>query len=297
MFLANMSHEIRTPLNGILGFAQLLAHQQGDISDPETQDFIATIQSSGKHLLNLINDILDISKVEAGRLEFEWGEFPVLPIFDEVLAVLRPRAEAKSIALRFCWIGPVPAQIHTDPRRLKQVLLNLIGNAVKFTDEGSVSVESRLERRGVDWHMVVDIVDTGIGIAANQLERFSSRSARPIRRTRECTKERDWDCRSARSWPKCWAARFRSRAHLAKERPSRFRSILVRSKASSGSTPRCCLRPRNRFSRMRRCWRQLYKKDLSGVYEPWRVTICNESPLCSCCLRRDAGARRHCPLR
>jgi signal transduction histidine kinase len=169
-FLANMSHEIRTPLNGILGFAQLLAQQTGDVSDPETQDFIATINSSGSHLLNLINDILDISKVETGRLEFEWGEYPVLPVFEEVIKVLRPRAEAKSIGLRFCWIGPVPARIRTDPRRLRQVLLNLIGNAVKFTEQGSVSVETRLERDGGNWRMVADIVDSGIGIAADQLQ-------------------------------------------------------------------------------------------------------------------------------
>jgi signal transduction histidine kinase len=170
MFLANMSHEIRTPLNGILGFAQLLAQQRGDISDPETQDFIATINSSGHHLLNLINDILDISKVEAGRLDVEWGEHPVLPVFEEVIAVLRPRAEAKPIDLRFCWIGPVPKRIRTDPRRLKQVLLNLIGNAVKFTEQGAVSVEARLRRAESDWQMVVEVADTGMGIPEDQLE-------------------------------------------------------------------------------------------------------------------------------
>ncbi len=170
MFLANMSHEIRTPLNGILGFTQLLEQQRGDISDPETQDFIATIHTSGIHLLNLINDILDISKVESGQLELEWGEHPVLPVFEEVIAVLRPRAEAKMIELRFSWLGPLPARVRTDPRRLKQVLLNLIGNAVKFTDQGSVSVEARLQRKGGNWWMVVDIADTGIGIAADQLE-------------------------------------------------------------------------------------------------------------------------------
>jgi signal transduction histidine kinase len=170
MFLANMSHEIRTPLNGILGFTQLLAQQEGDVTDPETQDFIATINSSGHHLLNLINDILDISKVEAGRLDFEWGEHSVLPVFEDVLAVLRPRAEAKSIGLRFSWIGLVPSRIRTDPRRLRQVLLNLIGNAVKFTDQGGVSVAAQLKRRASDWLMVVEITDTGIGIAQDQLE-------------------------------------------------------------------------------------------------------------------------------
>ncbi|MEX2091213.1 MAG: ATP-binding protein [Pirellulales bacterium] len=170
MFLANMSHEIRTPLNGILGFAQLLAQQKGDVSDPETQDFIATINSSGIHLLNLINDILDISKVEAGRLDFEWGEFPVLPVLEDVVSVLRPRAEAKSIGLQFRWVGPVPARIRTDPRRLRQVLLNLVGNAVKFTDQGGVSVEARLVRNASDWWMVVEVTDTGIGIAQDQLE-------------------------------------------------------------------------------------------------------------------------------
>ena len=170
MFLANMSHEIRTPLNGILGFTQLLKQQRGDVSDPETQDFIATIQSSGQHLLNLINDVLDISKVEAGRLEVEWIDSAVLSVFEEVISILRPRAEAKSIELRFCWSGPAPKSIRTDPRRLKQVLLNLIGNAVKFTEQGGVSVEARLEQRTDRWWMVVDIMDTGIGIAADQLE-------------------------------------------------------------------------------------------------------------------------------
>jgi signal transduction histidine kinase len=170
MFLANMSHEIRTPLNGILGFTQLLTQQKGDVSDPETQDFIATINSNGQHLLSLINDVLDISKVESGRLDTDWEETPVLPIFDEVLSALRPRAEAKSIGLWFCWIGPVPARIRTDPRRLKQILMNLIGNAVKFTEQGSVSVEVRLVRRANDWRMVADVVDTGIGIAQDQIE-------------------------------------------------------------------------------------------------------------------------------
>jgi signal transduction histidine kinase len=170
MFLANMSHEIRTPLNGILGFTQLLAQQRGDVSEPETQDFIRTINSSGQHLLNLINDILDISKVEAGRLDFEWGQCPLLPVFDEVISVLRPRAEAKSIGLRFTWVGPIPKTIRTDPRRLKQVLLNLIGNAVKFTDEGGVSIRGYLERRSGHWWMIVDIADSGIGIAEDQLE-------------------------------------------------------------------------------------------------------------------------------
>ncbi len=172
LFLANMSHEIRTPLNGILGFAQLLAQQTGDISNPETQDFIATIHSSGRHLLNLINDILDLSKVEVGQLDFEWGDHPVLPILEDVINVLRPRAEAKSIRLRFCWVGQVPRQIHTDPRRLKQVLLNLVGNAVKFTDQGEVAVEARVKQSGGLCQLVIDVVDTGIGIPLDQLERI-----------------------------------------------------------------------------------------------------------------------------
>jgi signal transduction histidine kinase len=172
MFLANMSHEIRTPLNGIMGFTQLLAQQRGDVSNPETQDFIRTIHASGQHLLNLINDILDISKVESGQLDVELAQFPLLPVFEQVIAILRPRAEDKSIGLRFAWVGPLPKSIRTDPRRLKQVLLNLIGNAVKFTDVGSVSVCGRLERTGSHWRMVVDIADTGIGIADDQLQQI-----------------------------------------------------------------------------------------------------------------------------
>ncbi len=110
--------------------------------------------------------------METGRLDFEWGEYPVLPVFEDVIGMLRPRADAKGISLRFCWIGPVPRLIRTDPRRLKQVLLNLIGNAVKFTDVGSVSVESRMERSGSGWRMVTEITDTGIGIAADQLDKI-----------------------------------------------------------------------------------------------------------------------------
>jgi signal transduction histidine kinase/ActR/RegA family two-component response regulator len=169
-FLANMSHEIRTPLNGILGFTQLLMTQKGDIAEPETQDFIATIHSSGSHLLALINDILDLSKVEAGRIEIEMDQHQILPLFDDVISLLRARAEAKSISLSFRWTGPVPAHVRTDASRLKQVLLNLIGNAVKFTDQGGVSVEAHMVRRKAEWFIVVDITDTGIGIPADHLD-------------------------------------------------------------------------------------------------------------------------------
>ena len=170
LFLANMSHEIRTPMNAILGFADLLKQQCGDVKLPETQSFIGAIHSSGSHLLHLINDILDLSKIEAGRIELREGAHPVLPILTDVISLLQARADAKAISLLFRWIGPAPRQIRTDAHRLRQVLLNLVGNAVKFTERGGVTVEARLEASDADWLLVVDVADTGVGIPAEQLE-------------------------------------------------------------------------------------------------------------------------------
>jgi signal transduction histidine kinase/ActR/RegA family two-component response regulator len=170
LFLANMSHEIRTPMNAILGFADLLKQQCGDVKLPETQSFIGAIHSSGSHLLHLINDILDLSKIEAGRIDLREGAHPVLPILTEVISLLQARADAKAISLLFRWIGPAPRQIRTDAHRLRQVLLNLVGNAVKFTERGGVTVEARLEASDADWLLVVDVTDTGMGIPPDQLE-------------------------------------------------------------------------------------------------------------------------------
>jgi signal transduction histidine kinase len=137
-FLANMSHEIRTPLNAILGFTDLL--QRDDRTWDNRHEYLKVVESSGEHLLHLIDDILDISKIEAGRMIFE--KVPCSPhqIITDLLSALRPRAEAKGVLLEHFPTNQLPATIQTDPVRLRQLLMNLIGNAIKFTEQGWVQI-------------------------------------------------------------------------------------------------------------------------------------------------------------
>jgi signal transduction histidine kinase/AmiR/NasT family two-component response regulator len=171
-FLANMSHEIRTPLTGILGFTELLL-AGGDDGDVSTrQEYLGTIQSSGKHLLCVINDILDLSKIESGRVDFEHEECHPDRIVRDVVRVLHVKAEEKSLDLNIQWKTQVPQTIFTDAARVRQALINIIGNSLKFTSSGSVEViGSFLEYEGRP-QIQYDIVDTGIGIDATQLERI-----------------------------------------------------------------------------------------------------------------------------
>ena len=165
-FLANMSHEIRTPLNGVLGFSDLLARESVR-SDPTTYcEYIDTIQSSGRHLLALINDILDISKIEAGRLEVE--KIPCSPheVIADVTSVFRAQAQQKTLDFQYRWASPVPNSIESDPVRLRQLLMNVVGNAIKFTEHGYVRVTARIDQPAQE--LAVDVVDSGIGIAADQ---------------------------------------------------------------------------------------------------------------------------------
>ncbi len=165
-FLANMSHEIRTPLNGILGFTDLL--RRGTVSDEtERASFLETIHHSGQHLLALLNDILDLSKIEAGQLQVESVVCSPFQIVAEVVSVLRARALEKGVSLEYRWEGQVPASVHTDPARLRQVLLNVVGNAVKFTDRGSVRIDARVD--ATRELLLLEVSDTGIGIPADKL--------------------------------------------------------------------------------------------------------------------------------
>lgn len=170
-FLARMSHEIRTPMNAILGFADVL--RRGMDSDPhERQDYLNIIHSSGEHLLDLINDILDLSKIEAGRLQVELITESPLKIVSDVISVLKVRADEKSIGLKHEIQGEVPETIQTDPVRLRQMITNLVGNSIKFTSKGGVKVVTRLIRQHGTPKLVFDVVDTGIGIPTERIEQI-----------------------------------------------------------------------------------------------------------------------------
>lgn len=168
-FLANMSHEIRTPMNAILGFTDILRRGY-DKSTSERSKYLDTIHSSGKHLLQLINDVLDLSKVEAGRVEVERLPTAAHTIVNEVASVLRVRAEEKGIDLTLEVNGEIPAEISTDPTRLRQIVTNLIGNAIKFTEHGGVRVVLSLQDHDGAPQYAIRIIDSGIGIDAEALE-------------------------------------------------------------------------------------------------------------------------------
>jgi PAS domain S-box-containing protein len=167
-FLTNMSHELRTPLNAILGYAQILSR---DNHLRERQKAaLNTIQQSGEHLLNLITDLLDLSKIEAGKLDLDIRPFD-LPVFVRVIAdIIRIKAEQKNLVFHL-HIATHATTIMADEKRLRQVLLNLLGNAVKFTDQGEVRLCVReLERSGQEVRLRFEIQDIGIGIRSDQLE-------------------------------------------------------------------------------------------------------------------------------
>ncbi len=172
VFLANMSHEIRTPMNAILGFTELLKRDFG--RDPtETRNHLEIIHSSGTHLLELINDILDLSKVESGRLDIERISFNPYSVIMEVVKVLGFQAGKKGISLALQVQGTVPETITSDPGKIRQMVTNLVGNAVKFTEHGSVIVTAHAEQvsqHDIQFH--IDITDTGVGMNEEALDRI-----------------------------------------------------------------------------------------------------------------------------
>jgi CheY-like chemotaxis protein/signal transduction histidine kinase len=168
-FLANMSHELRTPLNSSLILAKLLSDNAAGNLNEEQVRFAQTIYSAGNDLLNLINDILDISKVEAGKLELVPEELPLRRVVEGIARTFEPLARQKSLEFLVTVDPSVPATLHTDRQRLEQVLKNMLSNAVKFTDAGRVSLD--VSANGDGW-IQFRVVDSGIGIAADQLERI-----------------------------------------------------------------------------------------------------------------------------
>ncbi len=163
-FLANMSHEIRTPMTAILGYAELLAESG---LTAEQRKYVATVQRNGEHLLTIINDILDLSKIEANKMTVERIWMSPTQVVSEIEQLMRPRADGKGIGLRVDFVYPLPAQIRSDPVRFRQVLINLVGNAVKFTESGCVTI--RLRYLGGEL-LRVDVVDSGIGMTPTQVE-------------------------------------------------------------------------------------------------------------------------------
>jgi len=168
-FLANMSHELRTPLNAILGFAELLHDGQVDPASPTHKEFLGDILSSGRHLLQLINDVLDLAKVEAGKLEFRPEPVTAAKLVGEVLAILRTTAAQKQIRME-TQLDPGVAELTVDPARLKQVAYNYLSNALKFTPIGG-SVTLRVKADG-DAKFRLEVQDTGIGISPDDLGRL-----------------------------------------------------------------------------------------------------------------------------
>ncbi|QDT99945.1 ATP-binding protein [Gimesia aquarii] len=166
-FLANMSHEIRTPMTAILGFSEILL---GTIEDPEHVEGLKTIRRNGKYLLQIINNILDLSKVESGKLEVEHIQCSPCQILSEVTSLMRVPTNAKGLQLELEYDGPVPKQIQSDPTRIRQILINLIGNATKFTEIGKIRVVARLKDIETnDPQMQFDVIDTGIGMTKDQM--------------------------------------------------------------------------------------------------------------------------------
>ncbi len=157
-FLANMSHELRTPLNGILGYAELL---EMDLTDPAQREYAQTIRQSGTHLLALVTDVLDLAKIEAGRMDFNLTEINLPSLLSEVVALETGHAQTKQLNLSLQPEG-IPPVVFADPLRLKQILLNLTSNAIKFTEHGSVTVRAFAQQQRVR----IEVQDTGVGIKA-----------------------------------------------------------------------------------------------------------------------------------
>ncbi len=194
-FLANMSHEIRTPMTAILGYLDLVVEgcpRQCEFGNQEHQEHLATISRNADHLLRLINDILDLSKIEAGKLEAERTSCSVIQLVADIASLMQVRADARGLCFKTEFVGPIPECIESDATRLKQILINLVGNAIKFTETGSVRLVTQFlpaaaNSGGSSEPMLqFQVIDTGIGMTPEQLSKlfqpFSQADASTTRR-------------------------------------------------------------------------------------------------------------------
>lgn len=174
-FIANVSHEIRTPMNAVLGYNQLLSDL---IDDPRARTYISSIESSGKVLLSLINDILDISRIEAGHIQLEYGSTELRGIIEDIRKIFRNVLARKQLEMIVEVDDGFPKDVSLDEKRLRQILLNIIGNAVKFTESGYIRVSAGVEEYGVSEegkglvNLYISVEDSGVGIKEDQLERI-----------------------------------------------------------------------------------------------------------------------------
>jgi PAS domain S-box-containing protein len=172
-FLANMSHEIRTPMTAMLGYADLLADQGASLSNQERGEYIETIKRNGNHLLSIINDILDIAKIEAGKMTVERIDIEPIAIAKDVASLFKAKAAAVGVELELKQNGRLPAVILGDPVRFRQILMNLVGNAVKFTQAGRITLECELDGSNpLNGMLSIRVRDTGVGMTPEQLSRL-----------------------------------------------------------------------------------------------------------------------------
>ncbi|MEG4236545.1 PAS domain S-box protein [Microcoleus sp. Pol14C6] len=169
VFLANMSHELRTPLNSILGFTQLMSYERN--LAPSIQERLQIVNRSGRHLLDLINDILDLSKIESGRMTLNLSDFDLTNLLASIEEMFQVKVQSKELQLIFDLNPDIPRFVHSDHKKLYQVFVNLLGNAIKFTNKGSVTLRVRATQRDTtSCHLYFEIEDTGVGIAPTEID-------------------------------------------------------------------------------------------------------------------------------
>ncbi|MEG5064390.1 PAS domain S-box protein [Microcoleus sp. B3-A4] len=169
VFLANMTHELRTPLNSILGFTQLMSYDRS--LTPSLQERLQIVNRSGRHLLDLINDILDLSKIESGRMTLNLSDFDLTNLLASIEEMFQVKVQSKELQLIFDIAPDIPRFVHSDNKKLYQVFVNLLGNAIKFTNKGSVTLRVRARQRDTtSCHLCFEVEDTGVGIAPTEID-------------------------------------------------------------------------------------------------------------------------------